>query len=160
MLPPLGLHLLHVLAGKKAGKLVVAAYVTAAGLIGVFLGYSQAFTGYACTGNYVIFQLATNGSYVYGAYYYGWLLATIGLALRWSRMLASRGKKYAQQQRNVYALIFGYLVFLVPTALANTITPETRRGVPSIMCGFAVLFACILVGYILPNAGRRYSGRR
>jgi hypothetical protein len=52
------------------------------------------------------------------------------------------------------AMVVGYLVFLVPTALANTVAPETRRGIPSIMCGFAVLFALILAVYITPRIGR------
>jgi hypothetical protein len=38
--------------------------------------------------------------------------------------------------------------------VANTVKPETRQGIPSVMCGFAVLFALILAGYILPRAGK------
>jgi len=49
----------------------------------------------------------------------------------------------------------GYLVFLVPTALAYSVSPATRRGIPSIMCGFAVLFALILTLYVLPLAATR-----
>jgi hypothetical protein len=155
MLLPLGLHLLHVLAGKKTGRLVVAAYVSALGFIAFFLGYDHAFAGYVCTGNYVIFQLAVHSGMAYGIFYYGWLLTSVGLGLRWAHQLARRGKKFAQRRRNVLALAVGYLIFMVPTAVANTVSPATRHGIPSIMCGFAVLFACILVAYILPGAGRR-----
>jgi len=57
-------------------------------------------------------------------------------------------------------LVLGYLVFLIPTALANSVKPETRRGIPSIMCGFAVLYAIILALYILPKVGaRRTAGK-
>jgi len=54
-------------------------------------------------------------------------------------------------------LMLGYLVFLVPTAIANTVRPETRAGIPSIMCGFAVIFALILGLYIMPLVSEKRS---
>jgi hypothetical protein len=158
MLPPLGLHLLHILARKDRRAMVIASYVSAAGFIAFFLGYSGAFTGYMCTGNYVIFQLASHSGMAYGFYYYGWLLAVLGYGKSWLNELKTKGKKYAKQRQTIQALIAGYLVFLVPTAIANTINPDTRRGIPSIMCGFAVIFAVILVVYVLPRAGQRRQG--
>ena len=53
------------------------------------------------------------------------------------------------------SLMFGYLVFLIPTATVNYIKPETRAGIPSIMCGFAVFFALILAFKILPLAAKK-----
>jgi hypothetical protein len=32
------------------------------------------------------------------------------------------------------------------------IKPEARRGIPSVLCGFAVLYALILALYIMPKA--------
>lgn len=152
-LPPLGLHLMYTLAGKKPGKTVYAAYGTMVLFMAWFLLYGGAFAGYVCTGNYVIFQLVRGSAILYGTYYYGWLLTAIVLAIRWTRAIG-RNKKRAQQGRNMMMLVFGYLVFLLPTAIANTVSPETRRGIPSIMCGFAILFALVLVSYILPRAGQ------
>jgi hypothetical protein len=43
---------------------------------------------------------------------------------------------------------------LIPTGIANSVKPETRAGIPSIMCGFAVIFAILLVVYIAPRAGK------
>ena len=63
-----------------------------------------------------------------------------------------KGRLAIARLQTVRGLIIGYLIFLVPTALANSIKPSTRRGIPSIMCGFAVLFALIMTLYILPRA--------
>lgn len=154
-LPPLGLHLLHVLAGKKKRKLVVISYMTMLGFMVYFLTISNAFRGYECTGNYVIFQLGERAAIMYGYYYYGWLLAAMSLGVRWLGELLKTETDESRKKRNVIrGLIVGYLVFLVPTGVANSINPATRRGIPSIMCGFAVLFAFILTFYILPRAAQ------
>lgn len=156
LLPPLGLHILHVLARKKTGWLVPLAYATMAVFVGYFLLASEAFQGYACTGNYVIFQIGNGPAVAYGVYYYGWLLVAMLLGWRWANCLKTQeGKEPRKRLEAVRGLIIGYLVFLVPTALANSVNPETRRGIPSVMCGFAVLFALILTIYILPRLARR-----
>ncbi len=160
ILPPLGLHILHVLANKPARRLIFSAYMTMAGFVGYFLTYHAAFISYQCTGNYVIFQMGAGPALAYGVYYYGWLFTAIGLAVKWANELKNRGKKFIARLRTVQALIIGYLIFLVPTALANSIKPSTRRGIPSIMCGFAVLFALILTLYILPRASKSQAKLR
>jgi len=159
-LPPLGLHLLHRLAGRPAHWLVVAAYATMAEFILFFLLGSNIFQNYICTGNYVIFRLNEHAGWAYEAYYYGWLLITLVFAARWANQLKLQGKVALQKLQTVRALMVGYLVFLVPTALANTVRPETRRGIPNVMCGFAVLFAVILTFYILPRASEQKARSR
>ncbi len=151
-LPPLGLHTMHVLANKPGRRAVMGAYATMAGFMAFFLSYHTAFTGHQCTGNYVIFQMGAHAGGLYGLYYYGWLATGIFLGVQWANELKAKGKSARKKLETVRALIVGYLVFLVPTALANTIRPETRRGIPSVMCGFAVLLALILAFYILPRA--------
>lgn len=155
LLPPLGLHILHILAGKPGRRLVFAAYATMAVFVAYFLTYDAAFIGYQCTGNYVIYQIGDRPALAYGIYYYGWLFAAMGLGIKWASQARIKGKGSLKKLHTIRALIIGYLVFLVPTALANSINPESRRGIPSIMCGFAVLFALILVLYILPRAAKR-----
>lgn len=152
LLPALGIHILHELAGRSGRRIVAAAYATMAGYIVFFLVYRTAFTGHQCTGNYVIFQLAAQVGGAYTVYYFGWLLIGIGLGLKWANELKAKGKQTARQLSTVQALIIGYLIFLVPTAIANVVSPATRSGIPSVMCGFAVLFALILSLYIMPRA--------
>ena len=151
-LPALGLHILHVLAAKPKRRLILTSYLVMIGFIIYFLAYPAAFTGFECTGNYVIFQIGVRPAVMYGLYYYGWLIIAMGLGLRWSNQLVTQGKHVHDRLQTVRALIVGYLVFLVPTALAYSVSPTTRRGIPSIMCGFAVLFALILTLYVLPLA--------
>lgn len=149
MLPPLGLHILQVMTGNPSRKLVVAAYGTMAGFMAYFLIAPNAFVGHECTGNYVIFQIGTSPAAFYGAYYYGWLLTA--LVVGFNNLRSSRFSKKVGAQ--ITALMAGYLVFLVPTGIANSVKPETRAGIPSIMCGFAVIFALILAPYIAPRVG-------
>ncbi len=153
LLPPLGLHLMHAIADKPKRKLVAASYVTMAGFVGVFSLYHAALVGHQCTGNYVIFQIGRTLGGLYSIYYFGWLFAGIGLGAVWANQLMEKGKSVKKQLESVRGLIVGYLVFLIPVALANFVRPETRRGIPSIMCGFAILLAFILAAYILPRVG-------
>jgi hypothetical protein len=146
MLPAIGIHLGYALGGAKKRPLVLPAYITAAGFIAFFLMVGHSLTGHQCTGNYVIFQMAPDAAWLYAAYYYGWLL--VGIWLCWN--LAQPKVKAV-----LYGLAAGYLVFLLPTATVNFIDPETVKGIPSIMCGFAVLFAFILTFWILPRAGKK-----
>jgi fatty acid desaturase len=82
-------------------------------------------------------------------YYYGWLL--LGMLLCWKY---GRSTKQKSVRSALYALAIGYASFLVPTTIANTIDPSTIAGIPSIMCGFAVILAFVLVGRVLPEAAR------
>jgi hypothetical protein len=145
LLPPLGLHLLTMLAHKHRPRLVFFSYITAALCIAYFLFYSGAFSGYECTGNYVIFQIGSVQARLYSVFYYSWLVTALMLAARWHSALSPKAKKAKIVRSNIRWLSIGYLVFLLPTAFVNTIQPETTAGIPSIMCGFAVLLALILV---------------
>jgi hypothetical protein len=154
VLPPLGVHILHVLAGKKDRWLVWTAYATMLIFVGFFLIGDNAFFGYKCTGNYVIFQVAYTWGGWFTAYYYGWLTVSFFMGVRWANALMKQGKKAYKQLQTVRALMIGWLIFIVPTVISNTINPATKRAIPSVMCGFAVLFALILSLYILPRAGQ------
>jgi hypothetical protein len=154
LLPPLGLHLMHVLAGKPNRRLVQTAYLTMAGFVVFFLTAQNTFAGHQCTGNYVIFQFSENVTGVYSIYYFGWIAAALGLGWKWANEIRPTGKAALKRLQTVQALILGYLVFLVPTAAANVINPATRAGIPSVMCGFAVLLSLILGFYILPRIGK------
>jgi hypothetical protein len=123
-----------------------------AGFMIFFLTYRAAFIGHQCTGNYVIFQMGPYASTVYTLYYYGLLGSGIALGVKWANEFKAKGEAYRKKLDCVRGLIIGYLVFLIPTALAYSVKPEYRHAIPSIMCGFAVIFALILVFYILPRA--------
>lgn len=148
-LPPLGLHILAKATGQNINYVNKVAYASMGFLMVYYLLSPTAFSGYQCTGNYVIFQLTSSVSLIYSFYYYGWLMAAFIIGLKKLR----QNKLTKSQQESVKMLLIGYLIFLVPTAVVNTIHPETTSGIPSIMCGFAVFFALILGLKIAPNLG-------
>lgn len=149
LLPPLGIHLIQVIAKRNWPIITWLAYLTAAAWVLIF-GFSQsAFSGHVCAGNYIIFQLNTSLNYWFYAYYYGWLLAGVYM----STYFAFKAKKTVRKA--LMLLLVGYFIFLVPTTVVNTLDPQTTDGIPSIMCGFAVMFAFILAFGILPLTGKR-----
>jgi hypothetical protein len=149
-LPPLGLHLAQAITEAKSRWLVWAAYATAAAFAAFFLLVGGAINGHACLGNYVIFQVAHNSGALFGLYYYGLLLLVLGTGWYYFR----RTKEPARR-RALGGLLIGYLVFIVPTVAVNLMNPNTVRGIPSIMCGFAVLLAVTLAFTVLPATVQR-----
>jgi hypothetical protein len=151
-LPPLGLHLMHRVSNKPVGRLVQMSYATMSAFIVFFLAFPSVFENYQCTGNYVIFRLHPDVGGLYWIYYIGWLFTAIILGARWANQFMRQGK--TKQLNAVRGLIIGWMTFLIPTAIANMVNPASREGIPSVMCGFAVLFAIILVTYILPKVAK------
>lgn len=147
MLPPLGLHLAYAIAGKKSRFLVPTAYLSAAAFIAYFAFGVQAISGHTCYANYAVFDVAQGSSLLYTIYYYGWLFIGVGLSYHFGKL-----SKKKNIRRALYALSLGYLAFIVPTTAINIADPSTVSGIPSIMCGFAVILAFVLVGKVAPEA--------
>ena len=146
-LPVIGVHLLLTIAKKSAPLLVIGLYSVAAVFAAYFLTVGHGLTASVCVGNYVIFEVNPNINTLYMLYYYGLEI----FALITTVMLAKKAKQ-AKTRRALYGLAIGYLCLLVPTTTVNIINPETVRGIPSIMCGFAVLLAGFVAFVVLPNA--------
>jgi hypothetical protein len=146
LLPPLGLHLATKLAGESRPGLVGAAYASAAVFSYIFLFVGHGMQSQLCLGNYVIFTIAPWATIPYAMYYYGWLMVGVGYMLK-----AARAMKEVSKQKALRGLMLGYLAFIVPTTAANVIDPNTISGIPSIMCGFAVILAITLTTVVLPN---------
>ncbi len=146
MLPPLGLHLAYKLADKNAGALVVTSYLSAAAFIAYFAFASQAISGHTCYANYAVFDVASGLSWPYIVYYYGWMLVGTFLTFAWAPSAP------AHRRRALYALLAGYLALFIPTTAINVIDQSTIAGIPSIMCGFAVILAFLLATEVSPNS--------
>lgn len=142
LLPVLSLHLIYVMTGRWR-RLLGLAYITAAPWLVLFL-VPNAFNGNICQGNYVIFQLRQAYNYPYLIYYYFWL----GVGL----MLCFHGYKHlnGRVRPALRWLGVGYLAFILPTLLANTFLPQTLYAIPSVMCGFAIVYALILTTRVAP----------
>lgn len=82
-------------------------------------------------------------------YYYFWLIVGLLMCLYF-------GVKGTQRTREALTMqAFGYMSFMLPTGIVNAINPETIAGIPSIMCGFAVIYALILTFGITPRILKR-----
>ncbi len=146
LLPPLGIHLIYELSETKKNQLVLPAYFTGAAFIFYFLFATQSLSGHQCFGNYVIFQMSANCGWLYGLYYYGWMLTGIWLCLDLAK---------EKTKPTMYGVMVAYAMFILPTATVNLLSPATTMGIPSIMCGFAVTLALVLAFWVLPRAGLR-----
>lgn len=144
ILPVLGLHLIFKIAKKKNLIVLAASYFTCL-VFAITLGLrNSAFLSRVCGGNYSIFTLANRVGGFYFAYYYLLLVIGIILSLYFAHTANLKIRKALLLQ------VFGYLSFLLPTGIVNTINPKSINGIPSIMCGFAVIYALILVFGITP----------
>lgn len=153
LLPPLGIHLALTMTGKKNPLLVQGAYASAIGFIAYFAFFTGAISGHTCYANYVVFSGANVfASWVYAIYYYGWLVAGLALSFALAKHERRRHIKSA-----LAWLGLGYLSFLLPTTLVNIVDPSTISGIPSIMCGFAVILAVLLTIRVVPDASKADS---
>lgn len=149
MLPPLGIHILATLKDFRHSKYTVgAAYVCAALFISWFLLFTDSLQHHTCLGNYVIFKVYANAAWLFAFYYYVFILAGLILSAKLASQTADRKLKQA-----LYGMSLGYAAFIIPTTTANILDPTTIYGIPSIMCGFAVMLAIVIVTIVLPAAG-------
>ncbi|HEX4775037.1 MAG TPA: hypothetical protein VH234_05985 [Candidatus Saccharimonadales bacterium] len=149
-LPVLGLHLVHKVAEKPVGRLVTVAYASMAAFIVFFMAFPAVFENYQCTGNYVVFHLRPRAGGIFWVLYMAWIFTSIFLGARWANEFMQQNK--SRKLNAIRGLLLGWMAFLIPTAIANIVNPATRTGIPSVMCGFAVLFALILALYVMPRA--------
>ena len=145
ILPPLAIHLGLTIAKRKNTPLLAAAYGSAVVFMTFFLFVGQGMQSQQCLGNYVIFEIAPYASLPYGIYYQGWLI--IGVVLAWR---AHYQMKDSNLRKALVWLVIGYLSFMVPSLAVFLLNPQTAAGLPSIMCGFAVLMALTLLFKVAP----------
>ncbi len=102
------------------------------------------FVAAVCTGRYVIFETQSFFDWTYGVYYLS--LLCIALGMLFAALWQKKGDRTLLQW-----MMFGYLSFLVPTCTLSLLAMHVRGGVPSIMCGFALVMALTVVVCILPR---------
>ncbi len=146
LLPALGLHIVATLAKARIAPLLLLAYLNAAAFVLYFAFAEGAVSLHQCAPNYAVFDMSRLTTFLYGLYYYGWLLLTIALATYWAR-------KKPKTTPALRWTVVGYASFIIPTTIANLVDPATLGAIPSIMCGFAILLAFILVWRVMPLSG-------
>ncbi len=142
-LPALGVHLVTLITKKSIWTIIGYIY---AGLLDLWIIFApNIFSAPVCSDKFVIFNARELFSYFYSLYYLGFLF--IGICLLIQAIRKNRGK---ENLALIWTLL-GYASFIVPTAVIYIIEKTTRAGAASIMCGFAVFLAIILVAKILPE---------
>lgn len=155
LLPPLGIHIISLISKRVSPWIVGMAYTSGIAFALVFGLHESAFQSHVCAGNYAVFQLMPGLGGIFFVYYYTWLIIGIIMSLIFSIDASPRIRKALVLQA------LGHLSFLIPTGIVNAIHPETISGIPSIMCGFAVIYALTLALGIVPLvlAERREKSR-
>ena len=145
ILPILGLHLILLINNTE--KLLKAVYFVAIISVIFFALLPVAITDSVCGGNYVIFKSDLAQFFrIYSLYYFGLLFLGIWKTYE----LITINKEAPHRRRTLYWVFFGYLSFILPTAIIYGFYESTLSGTASIMCGFAVIFALILALRVVP----------
>jgi hypothetical protein len=149
LLPPVGMHIIHTIKGRKATLVVYMGYLIAAAFVLEFAFSANSLNGHQCLGNYVLFQVNPHLDLAYSIYYYGLIAIGILMSLQFARHTQEK-----RQRQALFAFMLGYLAFIIPTITVNFLNEPAVAGIPSIMCGFAVLLAIIMVTLVMPKAGK------
>jgi len=144
ILPALGMHMALRLSGEHRPAYIYGGYALSLGFAVFFLTAGHGIAADQCAGNYVIFKMMPSVLYFYVAFYYAWTIAAMIFAYKMSN-------KKVKNRKALRYLAIGYASFIIPTTIVNIVNPETIHGIPSIMCGFAVLLALCLVFGVIPN---------
>lgn len=147
LLPAVGVHIANTIGGRKYNWSTITSYIFAAGFIAYFSIAPNSISSSMCPGNYVIFRLSELGSAVYGVYYFTLLGGLLALTLYLSIKQDNKRKR-----KSLIWLLIGSLSFLIPTGVIYFTVSEAANTIPSVMCGFAVLYAIILTFAVVPLA--------
>ncbi|MBI4991972.1 MAG: hypothetical protein HZB99_02030 [Candidatus Harrisonbacteria bacterium] len=147
LLPVLGLHLITLLAGKdyflKFGYVLMFTYIA------IFAFGEKAISQATCGGNYIIFNTAQELWWTYAVYYFGFLFLGIWVAVK---------TLLVKNAAILYWMILGYASFMLPMGIVYLISAAAAwNATPSIMCGFAIIFAIILALKVVPLYYKRYA---
>jgi hypothetical protein len=128
---------------------IVWGYALAAALSVVMAFYPGIFATAECTGTFVAFRADRIGfELFYATYYLALLFLGIGLAWEGLRQIGANRKALTW-------ILIGYAAFMLPTFVVYFLASFGRVAIASILCGFAVLMAIILVLRILPLVHRK-----
>lgn len=150
MLPPLGVSLAMAIAKRRSAIGQVIMYVACLAFVLYWGIVHWSIDGEKCYGNYVFIEAHNSAMNLYGTYYFVLLGVGTALSLWWSFKTNDNRTAWALRWLTV-----GYIVFIVPTIVVALLDPSTDGSVPSIMCGFAVMLALVLIFAVIPLAGTK-----
>ena len=146
-MPAICLHLVAL----ATGRWMASAYCWYGGglaSIAILLRTPQVVGAATCTGRFVALSATQAFGTMYAAYYMSGLLLSVGL------LVTGLARRIGHRPLLVWILV-GYCVFLVPMTVIALVVAVSWTSVPSIMCGFAVLYAIVLSVRVLPIAAQQ-----
>jgi hypothetical protein len=150
LLPILGLHLVTYLT--KPTKWLSIGYIWGVIMLLAILFVPSLTIDTRCTGKFV--NLSTNASTsVYTLYYFGFLMIGISKLIQFLR-------EHKGDRQELLWMIFAYASFIVPTALVYSLFALAVTGIPSVMCGFAIIFAVIIAFKEVPRFNKLYTKKK
>lgn len=149
-LPPLGVHTANVIAGRKHNWSTYTSYILALGFAIYFLIVTNSVNQSICSGNYVIFHLGTAASMIYGIYYFSLIGGLLALVVYLAMI-----QKISKKRQALWWLMVGALAFLIPTGIVYFSGNQAASAIPSVMCGFAVIYAIVLALRVVPLASAK-----
>jgi hypothetical protein len=150
LLPVLTFHLMTLLTRKS--NLVFVGYFLGSLIIASIFFLPVPILPY-CTGKFVILKFHQTFDLLFGVYYMAFVFMGIGL-------LVQTWRNHKGDAAELFWAMMIYASFLIPTLLVYIFFAVARMGVPSIMCGFAVLGGIILVFKELPRICERSSVKK
>ncbi len=148
LLPALGLHLVQTIRRDRSIAQSYIGYGLAALFSFAFVGFN-AFESIGCLGNYAIFEFNSDLGIAFAIYYYALLGAATVLAFQGWRHIRRKKDKQA-----LMSIILGYASFALPGSFIHFVINTPGNGLPSIMCGFALIFAFVLALYTAPKVSK------
>ncbi|MBI5135470.1 hypothetical protein HZA86_04545 [Candidatus Uhrbacteria bacterium] len=162
-MPAIGLHLIMLFDKQKPGRthvetvtryLVPIGYALASLWALVFWVEPAVIRSATCMPNFILYGKSMR-PYTWFGYYYTTLIA-------WSlvAMAALRERTAGALRSATNWLAIGYLSFIIPTYLVIFMFPKMIPGFPSVLCGFAVILAIIMVKKVLPEYEKTHRDMR
>ncbi len=143
LLPALGVHSVTAITRKK-NLLVGSGYIYATLLVAGIIFIPEINLQTSCLPNYVDIKLSNWFNILHTAYYAFYVLAVIYIL--WHSL-----QRHIGDAKEEKWLLFGYAIFLIPSEGLFLLRMITDSAIPSVMCGFAVLAAIILVAVVIPR---------
>jgi len=151
-LPAFGVHLITAIT-RKHDVLMVSGYLAALLFTAAIIFVPGINLQTSCQPNYVAVAMENRFSIAHTSYYAFYVFA--GLFLLWNGLRKGIGDSKEEKW-----LLIAYATFLIPSEGLALLRMISNSAVPSVMCGFAVLAAIILVLVVIPRQAQLESRKK
>jgi len=146
LLPVLGIHTITLIT-RKNNTLIASGYISAALLIAGIIFIPEINFQTSCMPNYVDVKL--NNWFIFIHTFYYALYVLMGVYVLWHSLY-----KHVGDPKEEKWLLLAYASFIIPSQGLFLLRMISNSAIPSVMCGFAVLAAIILVVVVIPRQAK------